>query len=258
MSNVLDNVSSNLRAILDDPPDRPWQLDDDDIDQLTTAEREEYAEQVEEYTIGVLIRHAYLLGNLDVHQAREAQLEQYRQLFAKQEEIIEQLHAALAEAHESDDLGGQLRRMLASRNEELQDELDAVRFVQSVEAERFEQDQRVHQQRKERARIRRELYERYLNEHHGQGPDLARHVVRCFAEEEGRLPTVEELVDRLWHIFAGGDGSEEGASEAVLTENVRGLIEDGELAQHVSVPYGSDDAWVDTVMKEDDDIDTQW
>lgn len=233
MANVLDKVSHNLRALLDDPPDRPWQLDDDDIEQLTTEERQEYAEQVEEYTIGVLVRHAYLLGKLDGHQSRE--------------EEIQTLHALVAQARESDDLGGQLRRMLATRNERLSDELAEVRFAQEVEEHNFQQGRRIEEQRAEHDRVRRELYERYLN-NYGTSADLFRHVARSLADEHGRPPTIEELSQQVFELTDGGIGPD------TIEGHVRAMVEAGELEleERTSVPYGSDDNWVRNVMEGND------
>lgn len=233
MTNVLDKVSNNLRAILDDPPERPWVLDDDDIDQLTTEEREQYAEQVDEYTIGVLVRHAHLLGRLDSWEARE--------------EEIQTLHALLAQARESDELGGQLRRMLASRNRQLSDELAEVRFAQEVEEHNYEQGRRIEEQRAAHDRIRHEEYKRYLNTY-GTSTDLFRHVARSLTDEHGRPPTIEELAQQLFEL------TDESVGPDVAEEHVRSMVEAGDLEceERISVPYGSDDAWVRNVMEGDD------
>lgn len=230
MSNA---VTESVREFLDNPPDRPWELDEDEIEELTKEERAEYIEEVERYEAGVMAQATYLMGKLDGWQARD--------------EYVDQLHAALAKAREGDDLGGQLRRMLASRNRQLSEELAEVRFAQDVEKHNYEEGRRIEEQRAEHDRVRGELYSRYLN-NHGTSTDLFRHIARSLTEEHGRPPTIEELSQQVFELSDGGMGPD------VIEEHVRAMVEEGDLEreERISAPYGSDDAWVDTVMEGND------
>lgn len=223
-----DTVTDNLREFIDNPPPRPPDLDGEEYRRLSEADREAYADAVYRYEVGVMVRHAHVVGELD----REPYIEQLRALIEEQRSLIEEQRVRLDRAE------GLAEGAMA--------ELAEVQVAQEVEQHNYEEGRRIEEQRAERERVRRDLYERYLNTY-GGGPDLFRHIARSLAKEHGRAPTVDELVQQVWEFSDGG------ASLAVIEEHVRTLIEEGDLVEHVSVPYGSDDAWVEVVMKKEDD-----